>query len=662
MYSSEEEQATTNSTGNGFYRNNKVLVWAFILIILIAIIVVVVKKNSDSTSSRATVNKYSISIYPENDIILSPGNTSKLIAVVKDNSNAKVIWTSSDPSVATVDNGSVQAIKYGTVIITASYTHTDSKEYFAKKEIIVAEGKKDVAINDISIKDGNLAMPVNGTYSIVCEPTPSDAYIFNKTITSSNENVVTVSDTGLIQSVGEGEATITININDGAIVRTLKAIVSSSYTNSEIVANPTKVTLNKDIKPIKVGGTVKISYTVEPADASKAIINWNSSDTGVATVDKNGIVEAKGVGTTIITIEALNGVSDNIEIIVESDNVAVTDLQLPGDLYLEVGQNETVTPEVIPEDATDSTTVCTSNNPATVSVNSTGTSCVLTGISEGQAIITFKSNSSDVSKTVNVTVSTPVNDSGGGGGSCSNTKCSTQCPAGKYCSCGKCVSCPEGYYCGNNKKTACPDGKSSVPNSTSYQDCYVCSQGTYLNNKKCVSCPAGYTTKSSGATSKDACNVKLDSKCAQNQYEDANGNCQSCPSSHPNSAVGSKGIGSCYRSIPAGNQLLNGKLYTCGENTYSGVRELKYNQTTAVCTRCPNNSTTKGKTGSTSSTACVCNAGYYKDGTSCTICPQNNYCPGTNLKIYCGNNRYTTGKGKTSSNDCIRDIGLNRLQ
>lgn len=58
----------------------------------------------------------------ENTLTLMPNKTSKLTATVKpdDADNKMVTWSSSDETVATVDNdGTVKAVKKGTAIITA---------------------------------------------------------------------------------------------------------------------------------------------------------------------------------------------------------------------------------------------------------------------------------------------------------------------------------------------------------------------------------------------------------------------------------------------------------------------------------------------------------------------------------------------------------------
>jgi len=76
-----------------------------------------------------------------NELILSPGDTSTLKVTVSpdDATNKKVIWKSSNPTVATVNSsGLVKAIKYGETIITVT---TKDGNYTAKCNIIVKESE-----------------------------------------------------------------------------------------------------------------------------------------------------------------------------------------------------------------------------------------------------------------------------------------------------------------------------------------------------------------------------------------------------------------------------------------------------------------------------------------------------------------------------------------
>lgn len=68
----------------------------------------------------------------------------------------------------------------------------------------------------------------------------------------------------------------------------------------------TGVKLNKSSTTIAVGGSEKLTATVEPSNATNKTVTWESDKTGVATVD-GGTVTAKSVGTANVTVKTGDG-------------------------------------------------------------------------------------------------------------------------------------------------------------------------------------------------------------------------------------------------------------------------------------------------------------------------------------------------------------------
>ncbi len=70
---------------------------------------------------------------------------------------------------------------------------------------------------------------------------------------------------------------------------------------------PAGVTLDQNMVDLKVGSTVRLTASVAPYEATEKSVNWSSSDTSAATVDKNGLVTVVGEGTAIITVSTVVG-------------------------------------------------------------------------------------------------------------------------------------------------------------------------------------------------------------------------------------------------------------------------------------------------------------------------------------------------------------------
>lgn len=67
------------------------------------------------------------------------------------------------------------------------------------------------------------------------------------------------------------------------------------------------ISLDTTEATIKIGGNIQLTATVTPDNATNKNVSWESSNTAVATVDDNGYVMAKSVGTATITAKTEDG-------------------------------------------------------------------------------------------------------------------------------------------------------------------------------------------------------------------------------------------------------------------------------------------------------------------------------------------------------------------
>lgn len=651
-------------------------------------------------------DKYVLNIYPEN-IIVPLGKSQNISYEIRKNGiivpEAAVRLTVVDETIASIDNTLITGLKYGKTMIMATYINPDGKSFQESKDIIVADGDPNIPVTNVNFPDGDLQMPFNGTYNINLGITPPNGYIENKVITSSNPNVVIVDNSGQVTAVSEGEAIITIDINNGAYKKDIMVYVSRDSEISKIVVSPTNITINDPFDTMKVGETVNLKYTVTPSNANTETIKWISSNEKVLTIDYRGKVKAIKEGTATIKVQTANNLSDSFTVKVEPKTKDIIDITLPvNELYLTVGESQMLVPVISPYDADNKTLLYTIDNQMVASImpSADTSSLTITPISAGTAIITVATSDGKISKTLNITVTDGVlePDGGGGGGGSSCASCSkVSCDAGQYCNCGKCVGCPAGNYCYNNKKTACAAGKGSIANSSSYQDCSACAKGYYStgDGKGCIACPAGKTTSKTGATSKNDCNVdETGGKCKSGEYYDGT-KCASCPSGYTNNG-GATAISQCQKTVPAGQYIKTAgaaKTTACAVGTYSTVKIVNYGNTTSCtacakgyyqdktgqgsCTKCPDGTTTSG-TGSKNASACnvtvatpkptattsgSCKTVQYKSGGVCKNCEAGYRCNGsTRTKCSYGYiskasstrcDKCSSGKSNTARTACI---------
>ena len=272
-------------------------------------------------------------------------------------------------------------------------------------------------------------MPLNETYEIALTLIPSRGYVENEVFTSSNKSVVTVDNKGMVTSVGEGHAKITFSVNNGKFKKELDVYVDRAFTKKEIVVTPERIDIDGVVRKIKIGGKEKLSYSITPSDADTSKLIWKSSNDAIVTVD-NGTITGVKDGRATITVSALNGEMDKIEIEVEKKIVDVKSISLStSTINLEIAESKTIKPIVSPTDASNKALSYTSLNTsvAYVMANNTGTSATIIGVREGTTTILIESNNNIKKKvTVNVTdprkqatpkpnTPTPYNGSSNGG-------------------------------------------------------------------------------------------------------------------------------------------------------------------------------------------------------------------------------------------------------
>ena len=146
------------------------------------------------------------------------GNTEKIIATIspENATNKNVIWTSQDETIAKVNSGIITAVKQGKTIITAA-TEDGNKQANIKvtvtKNNTVSEAIK---VNGLTLNKTVIEMEVGEAISsLIVTISPENATNKNVKWLSDNENIVTVSNAGIITAKKAGKANIIVITEDG---------------------------------------------------------------------------------------------------------------------------------------------------------------------------------------------------------------------------------------------------------------------------------------------------------------------------------------------------------------------------------------------------------------------------------------------------------------
>ena len=286
------------------------------------------------------------------DIVMEKGETQQLNIeygtddkaeqekIAEAASKLNLTWSSSDETVATVDEtGLVTAVGAGEADITVSVADANISSTTHVKVVITPTG--------VEAPD-SIELVTNGENSkaLGAKMTPEDATEVKLAYESSDENVATVDENGVVTAVADGECVITTYVTADIPataenaeakpvvdeVASSEAEVADSAADSEVpddaaasepedttdssfgvvpdgLSAETKVTVTTKVEQIAlsktegvltVGNSVTVTATVTPDNATNTTINWTSSDEKVATVDSNGKVTAVAAGNATI--------------------------------------------------------------------------------------------------------------------------------------------------------------------------------------------------------------------------------------------------------------------------------------------------------------------------------------------------------------------------
>lgn len=289
--------------------------------------------------AEAGVKPESVSL-SETSIIMRAEQSLPLTATVlpENAADRSVTWTSSDPFVAYMDNGSLMAVASGKTTVTA----TTANGLTAIAEVAVVD--KDYKATGVTLdQTGTVYLNVGGTLQL--NATVSPAYA-NPEVAwkSSNKKVATVSSTGLVTAKKAGTATIAVRTASKKTAKVKVKVLKGDSAGSVTLDQTGTVSLN-------VGETLKLNATVTPANA-KTALKWKSSKAKVATVSSDGTVTAVKAGTATIAVMTSNKKVAKVKVKVEDPNAPTgVTLNQTGTVTLKPGETLQLTATLTPDTA-----------------------------------------------------------------------------------------------------------------------------------------------------------------------------------------------------------------------------------------------------------------------------------------------------------------------
>jgi|GEM_PF-1430355 len=333
----------------------------------------------DSTATRAVTISAGISAgVISGSLNLCTGFSSLFSSTVSGGT-----WSSSNPSVAIINvSGNVTAIAAGTTTITYRVSGTGGCPDAVENRVVTVSSRPNPGV-------------LSGSQSI-CLGTSVQ---FTSTVaggswTSSNSAVATVSSSGLVTGVAQGNVQIIYTVPGTGVCPDSSVFIQAS------VATSLSAGVLSGSQNLCVDGSVLFSSSVQGG-------RWSSANQGIASVDSiSGVVQGISAGTTTITytVYGLGGCPDASQ----NRSITVTNPPLPGALsgpgILCVGSTA-----VFSSSGTGG--VWSSSNPAVATINATTGSvlAVTAGLVTVRYTVTGSGGCPDSSAVLTLTVSQAAN-------------------------------------------------------------------------------------------------------------------------------------------------------------------------------------------------------------------------------------------------------------
>lgn len=327
---------------------------------------------------------------------LAPGQTLQLTATAFDADGdvlpgRAITWASRDRAVATVStDGLVTALAAGDVVITAT-----GEGALGEASLEVREHRAEVA--SIELDPTELTLVEGATTQLVAIVRDADGEeLEGRTITweSTADQVATVSATGEVTAVAIGGATVIARCEG-----------HEAYVALAVEAAPPPVAwIELDVDPaveLSPGGTLAvgvIAYADDGEVLEGRTVTWSSDEPSVASVSATGLVEAHDDGAAVITAEVEGKTAALTVTVVSVASIALDPIEAV------IVVDETLALVAEPRDAAgyalDRVVTWASDHPEYAAVDEHG---VVTGVAEGDAVIT--ATSEGVTASVRVSVS-----------------------------------------------------------------------------------------------------------------------------------------------------------------------------------------------------------------------------------------------------------------
>ena len=165
----------------------------------------------------------------------------------------------------------------------------------------------------MSISTGTLTLSPGQTHQILTTFEPANSTETMVTWLSSDPNVASVSQDGVVSALSPGHTTLTVaSINGMTLtcsvdVNAPDPLPTETETSAPIEVLPDSISLSSEEITLRVGESSVLQAILSPENITNLTVDWYSTDASVASI-VNGQVTALSSGTTFIYATTANGI------------------------------------------------------------------------------------------------------------------------------------------------------------------------------------------------------------------------------------------------------------------------------------------------------------------------------------------------------------------
>lgn len=200
-----------------------------------------------------------------------------------------------------IDNNTVMIIDN---ISKDSVEYKVEKKDGAETSLKMEKRSSDVIVaTAISLDISAFEMEINDRYLLTVSFQPVNATNQNVVWKSSNSDIVSVNNDGLITAKDLGTATI--SVSQGNLIQTCEITVKEKKSIDSIIrVQSVSISLSATVKK---GNTIQLNAKVLPENATNKTLSWTSDNPSVAVVSSEGLVTAVSAGKATITASSTDG-------------------------------------------------------------------------------------------------------------------------------------------------------------------------------------------------------------------------------------------------------------------------------------------------------------------------------------------------------------------